>query len=70
MYDQMVSKMYTSGASMVWNGNPSVGQSDIDAFLNRLPPSEHEIKSLDAQTVPGESNAAIEERILILFYPV
>lgn len=50
---QLVSKMYTDHASMVWNGEPLQGQNEIAKFIEKLPESEHTIRSLDAHHVNG-----------------
>lgn len=39
---------------MVWNGNALAGQDSINSFLVALPPSEHTVKCVDAQAVPGK----------------
>uniref|UniRef100_A0A914V2N7 NTF2-related export protein n=1 Tax=Plectus sambesii TaxID=2011161 RepID=A0A914V2N7_9BILA len=47
----VVNKMYTDSASLVWNGEAVVGRDNIATFLDNLPDSEHSLKSLDSQTV-------------------
>ncbi|KAI1731743.1 nuclear transport factor 2 (NTF2) domain-containing protein [Ditylenchus destructor] len=47
--------LYTANeASLIWNGNPVKGVSDINAFWNNLPSTQHEISCLDAH--PMETN--------------
>jgi len=40
-------------AVLVWNGNSVSGHLVIQAFLEKLPASDHQIVSLDAQPVHG-----------------
>lgn len=41
-------------AILLWNGNPVRGNTDIQAYLEKLPVSEHQIISLDAQPLYGK----------------
>ena len=41
---------------MLWNGNAYTGSSQISAFYQALPPSEHVLHSVDCQPVPGNWN--------------
>jgi len=61
----LVSKMYTDHASMVWNGEPLQGQSEIAKFIEKLPESEHTIRSLDAHHV-NEQAMQGQKTILLL----
>jgi NTF2-related export protein 1/2 len=40
-------------AVLVWNGSSVAGNMVIQAFLEKLPVSDHQIISLDAQPVHG-----------------
>jgi NTF2-related export protein 1/2 len=40
-------------AVLVWNGSSVAGNMVIQAFLEKLPVSDHQIVSLDAQPVHG-----------------
>lgn len=41
-------------AVLVWNGSSVSGNTEIQAFLEKLPTSEHQIVSLDAQPLHGK----------------
>lgn len=53
LWFQLLSKLYMETAVLVWNGSSVTGNSDIQAFLEKLPASEHQIISLDAQPLHG-----------------
>ncbi len=42
-------------AILVWNGTSVAGSTDIQKFLEKLPSSEHNITSLDAQPIIEEA---------------
>ena len=48
-------KLYGDASIALWNGNPIETSSSIFQFLSQLPASKHEISSIDAQPVRGES---------------
>ena len=48
-------KLYGEASIALWNGNPLETSSNIFQFLSQLPASKHEISSIDAQPVRGES---------------
>ena len=50
---QLLSKLYMETAVLVWNGSSVTGNTEIQAFLEKLPSSEHTIVSLDAQPIHG-----------------
>ena len=57
-YDKMdnkrhtIAKMYLETATASWNGNKVDGSADIQKFyLDKLPKTEHNVTSLDAQPV-------------------
>lgn len=41
-------------AVLVWNGTSITGNAEIQTFLEKLPPSDHQIMSLDAQPLHGK----------------
>ena len=40
-------------AVLIWNGNSVSGNQEIQSFLEKLPASDHQIVSLDAQPIHG-----------------
>lgn len=40
-------------AVLVWNGNSVIGNMQIQSFLEKLPASDHQVVSLDAQPIHG-----------------
>ena len=52
---QDLKHLYHDESKVVWNGQPLLGREKVSAFLNELPPSRHELSSLDCQpvAVPG-----------------
>ncbi|XP_046651063.1 NTF2-related export protein 1-like [Daphnia pulicaria] len=51
----LVSRLYMDTAVLVWNGSSVAGNMVIQAFLEKLPVSDHQIISLDAQPVHDEA---------------
>ncbi|XP_046452224.1 NTF2-related export protein 1-like [Daphnia pulex] len=51
----LVSRLYMDTAVLVWNGSSVAGNMVIQAFLEKLPVSDHQIVSLDAQPVHDEA---------------
>ncbi|EFX71857.1 hypothetical protein DAPPUDRAFT_308659 [Daphnia pulex] len=51
----LVSRLYMDTAVLVWNGSSVSGNLVIQAFLEKLPVSDHQIVSLDAQPVHDEA---------------
>ena len=51
---QTLSKLYLDSGTLVWNGNSVTGAEAIQAFLEKLPSSEHTVICLDAQPVSSE----------------
>ena len=53
---QDLKHLYHDESKVVWNGQPLLGREKVSAFLNELPPSRHELSSLDCQpvAVPGK----------------
>ncbi|CAG4957572.1 unnamed protein product [Colias eurytheme] len=47
----LTSKLYLETGLLVWNGNGINGNTKIQKFLLELPPSNHYVKTLDAQPV-------------------
>ncbi|XP_038206815.1 NTF2-related export protein-like [Zerene cesonia] len=47
----LTSKLYLDTGLLVWNGNGINGNTKIQKFLLELPPSNHYVKTLDAQPV-------------------
>lgn len=41
---------------MSWNGTPVMGCTEIQKFLEKLPPSTHIISSLDSQPLHGKNS--------------
>ena len=52
---QDLKHLYHDESKVVWNGQPLLGREKVSAFLIELPPSRHELSSLDCQpvAVPG-----------------
>lgn len=46
-----MARLYLDNAILVWNGNGTNGNDNIQKYLQELPPSEHSIVTLDAQPV-------------------
>jgi hypothetical protein len=57
---QVLKHLYHDESKVVWNGNPLLGREKVSAFLTDLPPSRHDLSSLDFQpvTIPGENRFA------------
>jgi len=70
-YDKMdnkrhtIAKMYLETATASWNGNKVDGSADIQKFyLDKLPKTEHNVTSLDAQPV-GAAFVGSQTTILV-----
>jgi hypothetical protein len=52
---QDLKHLYHDESKVVWNGQPLLGREKVSAFLSELPPSRHDLSSLDCQpvAVPG-----------------
>ncbi len=53
-------------AVLVWNGTSVTGNTDIQSFLEKLPPSEHQIISLDAQPLHGKFQFLYTYHLMII----
>ncbi|KAK4008260.1 NTF2-related export protein 1 [Daphnia magna] len=51
----LLCKLYMETAVLVWNGNSVSGNMQIQSFLEKLPASDHQIVSLDAQPIHEEA---------------
>ncbi|XP_020297625.1 NTF2-related export protein-like [Pseudomyrmex gracilis] len=49
----LISRMYMEAANLIWNGNGVSGKENIQKFWTDLPPSEHNVTTLDAQPIIG-----------------
>lgn len=50
--------MATAGTPLMqWNGHACATVSDIAAYLQNLPKTKHELRSVDAQALPGSQSA-------------
>ncbi|XP_065844531.1 NTF2-related export protein 1-like [Oscarella lobularis] len=48
----LISHLYTSLSSVVWNGHNATGVEAVTVFLQSLPSSTHTLTSLDCQPIP------------------
>ncbi|KAK2551106.1 NTF2-related export protein 2 [Acropora cervicornis] len=69
----LMSKLYSSDTTIVWNGNVVKGGSEVvTEFFNGLPATEHTLHSLDCQPVsdhaiPGQTTVLVIVEGLVKF---
>ncbi|KZC15114.1 PREDICTED: NTF2-related export protein [Dufourea novaeangliae] len=49
----LISRLYLDTGTLIWNGNGIDGKDNIQKFWTELPPSEHNVFTLDAQPITG-----------------
>ncbi|CAI2320860.1 unnamed protein product [Caenorhabditis sp. 36 PRJEB53466] len=54
-----------ASSNVVWNGNPITGYDDICRFMAALPPTQHNIQSLDAQRLPEGVSGEVSGGIVL-----
>lgn len=59
-----MSRLYLDNATVVWNGNGTVGKDDIQKYFQELPTTEHSISTLDAQ--PIIDDATLNQRTILV----
>ncbi|XP_005365537.1 NTF2-related export protein 1 [Microtus ochrogaster] len=52
---RLLSRLYMSTATLVWNGNAVTGQESLNEFFEMLPSSEFQINVVDCQPVHDEA---------------
>jgi len=53
-----ISRLYLDSGVLIWNGNGIEGKDNIQKFwIEELPPSDHNILTLDAQPITGPAVA-------------
>lgn len=50
---QLIPTLYLATSSVVWNGNPVSGASDLALLLNTMPGSKHELHGFDCHPLGG-----------------
>ncbi|XP_068719163.1 NTF2-related export protein 1-like [Montipora capricornis] len=69
----LMSKLYSSDTTIVWNGNVVKGGSEVvTEFFNSLPATEHTLHTLDCQPVsdqaiPGQTTVLVVVEGLVKF---
>src|SRR4051812_7198387 len=54
---QLLGKLYRPQSELVWNGNRIVTLAGIGEFFSKMPPSRHDIQSVDCHPIAGMSTA-------------
>lgn len=54
-----MSKLYLDTGILVWNGNGTSGNDQIQKFLMELPTTDHTLNTLDAQPIIGKATTFI-----------
>jgi hypothetical protein len=49
----LVPTLYLPNSSIVWNGTPVSGQQELQAMLNSMPGSKHEVHTFDCHALGG-----------------
>lgn len=49
----LVPTLYLPNTSIVWNGTPVSGQTELAAMLNSMPGSKHEVSAFDCHALGG-----------------
>eukprot|EP00033_Pygsuia_biforma_P002158 GCRY01002393.1.p1 GENE.GCRY01002393.1~~GCRY01002393.1.p1 ORF type:complete len:143 (+),score=5.20 GCRY01002393.1:188-616(+) len=50
-------KFFRETSFLVWNGNKASGLSEIATALDKIPPTQHTIETLDCQPIPESLSA-------------
>ncbi|ELU00043.1 hypothetical protein CAPTEDRAFT_106742, partial [Capitella teleta] len=50
----MVSKFYMDSSTLLWNGNPAKGLTEVTSFLENVPSTKYVIEGMDTHPMPGE----------------
>lgn len=51
---QILTRLYTDDATLVWNGNAVSGQEALAKFFEMLPSSDFQVNTFDCQPVHGK----------------
>ncbi|PWN46884.1 NTF2-like protein [Violaceomyces palustris] len=55
---QLVPSLYLPTSSILWNGNPLSGSSELAALLGSMPGSKHEVQAFDCHALGGALEGA------------
>jgi NTF2-related export protein 1/2 len=50
---QLIPTLYLPDATIVWNGHPISGSTNLAALLNSMPGSKHEVRMFDCHPLGG-----------------
>lgn len=50
---QLIPTLYLPDATIVWNGHPIAGSTNLAALLNSMPGSKHEVQMFDCHPLGG-----------------